>query len=505
MKKYSDEEIKKLEEEYQKISDENLDMSWYDFAKKVNSLNHKDKKFFQQTMLSDFLSDFCGSSTHYAEKFSIYAEDQYIIFNTIELLPKEHYYWWAIYYFFKGDKNNLIKFVEQYISYNSGVQITENEFSYIFLRVYKNAYRGFWKKITELFKKHNIINGEKLSNLFEDFYYNCKTDDEKENLFVNYIQDNPETILAKEFLAFIYENKKLWYNAISIFEQIAGQSIFYSDTDIYFQLAWCYGKVREYSAEEENYKKCLEKTPNYEWALNNLGWSLYKQKKFAEAEKIFLKCLEENRDLPNSANNLTHTYLKSGEIEKARKFIESKKFKIAKDLVDKVKRYSPKNFYLDENNSEEEGIAENKKIAVNDEIKREQFTSEKILEDEIVARLESGKEIFGLNLKIYRRKGDNYGRQYPFNDGKNNRRIDILCVDEQGNFYIIELKKDSGYGDAYQQIKNYVDYFEKNRAKGKKVFGILCLNSPTEKLLQDVRKDKRIRLFEYKISYNELF
>ena len=118
-------------------------------------------------------------------------------------------------------------------------------------------------------------------------------------------------------------------------------------------------------------------------------------------------------------------------------------------------------------------------------------------------RLESGREIFGLNLKIYR--GDFYGRQYPFYDGKNKRRLDILCIDNQENFYIIELKKDSGYDDAYKQIKNYVDYFEKNRVKkGKKVFGILCLNSPTEKLLQDVRKDKRIRLFEYKISYNEL-
>ena len=127
------------------------------------------------------------------------------------------------------------------------------------------------------------------------------------------------------------------------------------------------------------------------------------------------------------------------------------------------------------------------------------------MEDEIVSRIESGKEIFGLNLKIYRHKGDNYGRQYSFNDGKNIYRIDILCEDERGNFYIIELKKDSGYADAYQQIKNYVDYFEKNRANGKKVFGILCLNSPTEKLLEDVRRDSRIRLFEYKISYNELF
>lgn len=503
MKIYNEEETKKLDEEYQKMVNENPNMSWKDFAKKINSMNHPDKIFFQQNIIGEFIfNSFCGSTNHYDEKFSLDDEAKYIIFDTIEMLPQEYYYWWRIYYFFKNDKKNLMKFVDSFISEYAEMGIDEEQFAVYFLFIYKNAYRGFWKKIAELFKKYNVPNGEKLSNLFENFYYTYKTDSEKENLLVNYIQDNPETILAKEFLGFVYEDRKLWYNAISMFEQVAGKSIFYFYADIYFWLAWCYGKVKNYIEEEENYRKCLEENSFYDFALNNLGWSLYKQNKFDEAEKIFLQCLEEKRDLPYPANNLVKIYLKTDRIEEARKFITSKKFKVSKSLVDKVKKYSSKNNFVNEEISDDEGVAENKKF-YRGETKVEQFTSEKILEDELVMRLESGKEIFGLNLRIYH--GDFYGRQYPFFDGKNKRRLDILCVDNQENFYIIELKKDSGYDDAYKQIKNYVDYFEKNRVKkGKKVFGILCLNSPTEKLLQDVRKDKRIRLFEYKISYSEV-
>ena len=40
--------------------------------------------------------------------------------------------------------------------------------------------------------------------------------------------------------------------------------------------------------------------------------------------------------------------------------------------------------------------------------------------------------------------------------------------------------------------------------KGKKVYGIICLNSPTKQLIDKVHADKRMRLFEYQISYTEL-
>ncbi len=54
-------------------------------------------------------------------------------------------------------------------------------------------------------------------------------------------------------------------------------------------------------------------------------------------------------------------------------------------------------------------------------------------------------------------------------------------------------------------IMLYLDWFEKDkRFKGKKVYGIICLNSPTQQLIDKVHADKRMRLFEYQISYTEL-
>ena len=69
----------------------------------------------------------------------------------------------------------------------------------------------------------------------------------------------------------------------------------------------------------------------------------------------------------------------------------------------------------------------------------------------------------------------------------------------------MELKKDSGYDDAYKQTTEYLDWFEQDkRFKGKKVYGIICLNSPTQQLIDKVHADKRMRLFEYQISYTEI-
>lgn len=100
---------------------------------------------------------------------------------------------------------------------------------------------------------------------------------------------------------------------------------------------------------------------------------------------------------------------------------------------------------------------------------------------------------------MYKKKGV-YGRQFIIPIG----RLDLLCEDDKGDLYIIELKKDSGYDDAYKQTAAYLDWFEQNDiSKGKKVYGIICLNSPTKELIEKVHADKRMKLFEYQISYTE--
>ena len=134
----------------------------------------------------------------------------------------------------------------------------------------------------------------------------------------------------------------------------------------------------------------------------------------------------------------------------------------------------------------------------------QQFYSEKTLEDELTARIEAGYEAFGRKLKIFNRIGDFYGRQYPIANGR--WRLDLLCEDESGNLVVIELKRDHGYDDPYDQIIQYIEWLKQNMCKsGKTVSSIICLNSPTKSLISKVRSDKRVQLYKYQVSYHEVF
>lgn len=59
---------------------------------------------------------------------------------------------------------------------------------------------------------------------------------------------------------------------------------------------------------------------------------------------------------------------------------------------------------------------------------------------------------------------------------------------------------------CFEHIEEYLHFMlcKDKRFKGKKVYGIICLNSPTQQLIDKVHADKRMRLFEYQISYTEL-
>ena len=82
--------------------------------------------------------------------------------------------------------------------------------------------------------------------------------------------------------------------------------IFYMD-NIYFWMAWCYGKKRNYQLEEAYYRKTLDIFPEAENAMNNLGYSLFKQKKYHDAEEVFRKCAKIGIPAP-SARSLSTTF-----------------------------------------------------------------------------------------------------------------------------------------------------------------------------------------------------
>lgn len=401
-------------------------------------------------------------------------------------------------------------------------------------------------------------------------YYRSRDNDVIIEGLLAFMRKFPDYRAPNELLGYTYYNMAMWNNAIACFERVQQEYYFFLE-DIYWMLAWSNGKIKNYADEEKYYWMSYQLAPDIPFTLNNLGYSLYKQKKYLEAKELFGQCLDANKDLPYAANNYVRVLIALGRNADAKKFVNSKKFKIAKAIQERVKRLDDHNVRLNKKDlsvksdtiiesdsdtadlfeitsSEDEikccqqyinnRLSENgakcqqplKKRQLESKIKHQrfsnerslegeikhsqplnerqleatakhlQFSKEKLLEEELTARIESGMQVFGKYLKVYKRKGE-YGRQYNIPVG----RLDLLCEDANGNLYVVELKKDSGYDDVYEQITQYLAWFEQSeKFKGKKVYGIICLNHPTQELLSKVHADKRIRIFEYQISYTEL-
>lgn len=401
-------------------------------------------------------------------------------------------------------------------------------------------------------------------------YYRSRDNDVIIEGLLAFMRKFPNYRAPNELLGYTYYNMAMWNNAIACFERVQQEYYFFHE-DIYWMLAWSNGKIKNYADEEKYYRMSYQLAPDIPFTLNNLGYSLYKQKKYLEAKELFGQCLYANKDLPYAANNYVRVLIALGRNADAKKFVNSKKFKIAKAIQERVKRLDGHNVRLNKKDLsvKSDTIIESDSDTVDlfeitsseDEIKRcqqytnnrlsengakcqqpsnemqlesktkhqrfsnerslegeikhsqplnerqleatakhLQFSKEKLLEEELTARIESGMQVFGKHLKVYKRKGE-YGRQYNIPVG----RLDLLCEDANGNLYVVELKKDSGYDDVYEQITQYLAWFEQSeKFKGKKVYGIICLNHPTQELLSKVHADKRIRIFEYQISYTEL-
>lgn len=414
-------------------------------------------------------------------------------------------YFTAVAYFFEGDflKSSVaLKRAIKEIFIDKGKRLTQNEFIAYFVLPFKNGFKGFWNKLTKMIKeveRDKIV--DELCQVLNVFYNNGQD----RNCLLDFLQKNPDNTLIKELLGITYYEDKMWKNAIALFEQIIENKpyMYYLD-EILFCIAYSYEKCKDYKKALGYYEKALENYDESPWALNNLGSVYYSLKQYNKALEIFQQCIDKKQDFPNAVGNYIRTLLKLGKIKEAKQFVSNTDIEISKFWKDKVEKTDNKNFNQpeeidNESLDEEIGMVKNRTQNTSKSYSY-QFSSEKVLEDELTAQLEAGRNVFGIPLKIYQRKGE-YGRQYIIPIG----RLDLLTEDENGNLYIIELKKDSGYGDVYKQITSYIDWFQENRRKkNQKVFGIICLNNPSKKLINQVKKDARVRLFEYQLFYKEI-
>ena len=149
-----------------------------------------------------------------------------------------------------------------------------------------------------------------------------------------------------------------------------------------------------FRSEAEYYQKALELDKTIPFALNNYGYAIYKQKKYQAARDVFMQCIEEKKDMPYAGNNYVKCLLALGRYKDAKDFIKSTDLKISKTIQDQVKKKASTNQRL---KKETEEVAEEFKDSEVDSqaepknsAKLEQFSNEKLLEDELTARIESG-------------------------------------------------------------------------------------------------------------------
>ncbi len=378
------------------------------------------------------------------------------------------------------------------------------DFTYIFLVTFKSGFPGLWDAVLDFLSKNSASNEVcEFCKAVPVIYSSTDTEEIKSTL-IRALDISKGNIVIKELLGYVHYTESEWGNAVAYFEQIEAPYIFMIE-DIHFMMGWCYGKLKETKNEIEAYEQSYKEYPDGFSTLNNLGYAYYKAKQYNKALETFKECLDTNREVKFAANNYVRTLIAMQRFKDAKSFIAGTDYKIQKALKDRVAKADSTNKRIEkdpeiievplaENDSD---TAEAKSIDIG--IKSQQFSQEKILEDELSARIEAGMEVFGKQLKIYRRKGE-YGRQYILPTGK---RLDLLTEDKDGNLFIIELKKDSGYDDAYNQTAEYLDWFEENWKDDVEINGIICLNNPSKDLLEKVHRDKRMRVFEYQISYTE--
>lgn len=428
-----------------------------------------------------------------------------LLCDNIKLLPKQKYhYFYAVRAFFEQNRNECVEQIKSALTQVfSASDRTIDEFTIVdwFFEPFKNAFPGFWIELSKIVSGLPATPGAADLCLLIGQFYDCNSGDEVIDLLGEFHRCHQGYSLPIELLGHTYYEKKMWKNAIAYFESVEDKNIFFRNTQLFFMMAYCYGQMKDHSLEETYYKKVLSEEPEHLDALNNLGYCLYAQKQYVEAKEIFEKCLALDDAYRYAVNNYLRVLIALGRNKDAKEFA-GKKDNVSKDLLRKIEK-------LDNTNARVRKVEQEPEVKeafdlperrIDFGVKHQQFSSEKLLEDELTARIESGMEVFGLNLKMYRRKGV-YGRQFIIPIG----RLDLLCEDVDGNLYVIELKKDSGYDDAYKQTADYLDWFATSElAKGKHVYGIICLNSPDSVLLEKVHNDKRMRVFEYKISYTEL-
>ena len=183
----------------------------------------------------------------------------------------------------------------------------------------------------------------------------------------------------------------------------------------------------------------------------------------------------------NSPSRIYHNTSSSGDDDLLFQ-IDSQKFRLFDPLNDPDPIYKTKNSIDD--------IDDDKEETFNHEVSK--FAYEKDLQNYLsknLYKIDSG-------LKLYEDEVIS-GIEFPVG----NRFIDILALDTDNNYVVIELKVSKGYDRVVGQTLRYIAWIKKNQAdEDQSVRGIIIAKEISEDLKLACSEISNIMLYEYELS-----
>ena len=110
--------------------------------------------------------------------------------------------------------------------------------------------------------------------------------------------------------------------------------------------------------------------------------------------------------------------------------------------------------------------------------------------------LSKNLSVIETGLRLYEEEGIK-GVEFPVGS----RYIDILALDKDNNYVVIELKVSRGYDRVVGQILRYIAWIKKNHAdEGQNVRGIIIARQISDDLLLACSEITNLDLYEYELS-----
>lgn len=170
-------------------------------------------------------------------------------------------------------------------------------------------------------------------------------------------------------------------------------------------------------------------------------------------------------------------------------------------------RIDPSRFRLYERTKDPAPIYEEQPIAppgrkpdeVPEDTTIDESASEFAYERDLQSFLSKNLQLIEPGLKLYKDIEDERITGVEFPAG--GRFIDILTIDKNNNYVVVELKVSRGYDRVVGQLLRYMAWVEKHQAdSGQSVRGIIIAKEITDDLVLATSRVKDVDLFEYELS-----